>query len=346
MANKLRSAISYPHSRITNLDTMKQALLLWDEYHVIGPWKGFEPHHSPEIAEAWSLIGKVTVPHRSEQRAAHDEIVHFIEDKDRVSPKFLYKAQRANSDVYDVYPEKLLGETWYALEGAGLTSELRGNGDRPLTPWGGLIIMAKLADACAGDVFARVTDRSDAYRTIAAEMDASQAHARGTAATLPVLLSMIDARSLPLENIMRFRADETDPGLRYRLLDSVNDHIEALSHLQSPNQIRGLQDQYAREMRQNLTDLKDALRWNKIKFATSATVFTALTGAFATASALHTGPLHVGAALGAMTTAGLGLKELNDFFGAGLELSRKQRETIGKYPMAYMHALSKHRLRT
>jgi hypothetical protein len=98
-------------------------------------------------------------------------------------------------------------------------------------------------------------------------------------------------------------------------------------------------------MRQNLHDLRDALRSNKIKFTTSAAVLTLATGAFAAASALHAAPLQIGSALAAAGAAGFGFKGLASFFGAGLDLSERQRATMRQHPMAYMHVLSKQRLR-
>jgi hypothetical protein len=344
---KLRSAIHCPHSRVSNPSTMRQALLLWDNYHIIAPWADFDPGHTGEIAEAWSIIGGITVPDPVEQKHAHDDIVAFIKNRDRLSPRFFVSADRkSQQDIYEVYPQKLLGETWRHLEQAGLAGDLLPNADRPMSTWGGLVIMAKLADACAGNVFARVTDRTDAYRAIANEMTVSETGHHDVPSTVPVLLSMIDAQSIPLENLMRFRVDEQNPTLRHNLLDAVQDHPDVLRELQSPNQMKEGQDQFERRMRRNLADLRDALRFNKIKFVTSAAALTLVTGAFATAAALQTGPLQVGSAISAAASAGLGLKQLADFFGGGLDLSERQRSTMLKHPMAYMHLLSKQRLRT
>ncbi|MHC2722459.1 hypothetical protein [Bradyrhizobium diazoefficiens] len=344
---RLRSAIHYPHSRISSASTMKQALLLWDEYHLIAPWEDFDPEHEGEIAEAWSIIGKITVPDPVEQRRAHADIVTFIENREQLSRRFFVNADRASrQDVYEVYPTKLLEETWNKLERAGLAGDLLPNADRPMSTWGGLVIMAKLADACAGDIFARVTDRTDAYRAIANEMPKSGVRRQEAPSTIPVLLSIIDAQSIPLENIMRFRSDERDPTLRHNLLDAVQDHIDRLRELESPNQIRAVQDDFDRQMRKNLNDLRDALRYNKIKFVTSAAALTVATGAFAAAAALQTGPLQLGSAISAAASAGLGVKQLADFFGGGLDLSERQRNTMLKHPMAYMHLLSKQRLST
>lgn len=344
---KLRSAIHYPHSQITSTATMREALLFWDEYHLIAPFHDFAPAHTGEIAEAWSIIGRITVPNRTAQQQAHGEIVKFIENLDRLHPNFFLRNRNngQNLEIYEVYPQKLLGETWWRLEDAGLTGALLSNNDRPMSTWGGLVIMAKLADACAGRFYARVTDRVDAYRAIASEQNILERPRPHAAQAVPVLLKMIQASSIPIENLMRFRENERSPALRYKLLDVVQDHIEALRDIENADHVNYIQDRFEREMHQNLRDLRDALRFNKIKFATSAAVMTLATGAFAAAAALQTGPLQLGTALSALGTAGLGLKQMTDFFGGGLDLSEKQRSTMSNHPMAYMHLLSKHRVR-
>ena len=79
----IKSAIHYPSSSIRSLNTMKRALLLWDKYQVIGPFKEFEPDHNGLIREAWSLIGSVLVPEKSDQQRARGDIVEFLRDRER-----------------------------------------------------------------------------------------------------------------------------------------------------------------------------------------------------------------------------------------------------------------------
>lgn len=134
---------------------MKQALLFWDKYNIIAPWPDFKPDLESEIAEAWSIVGGTMVPDRSQKSQAHDDIVSFIENKGHLNDKFFFnKEWRGGArDIYEVYPQKLLGETWRKLEDEGFAGELLPDFDRPMSHWGGLVIMAKLADACAGDTY-------------------------------------------------------------------------------------------------------------------------------------------------------------------------------------------------
>jgi len=275
----LTSAIHYPHSSITDVNTMKRALLLWDKYNVIGPWQGFSPEHDGVIAEAFAEIGGVVVPEPREQQLAHDEIVSFLNLKDKLDHRFFLRqrgghgeSHRVPSDIYEVYPQKLLGPTWDALIEAGFAGrDLLPDADRPMTPWGGLLIMAKLADACAGKAFARVTDRVDAYRVIANEtfrpdFRLPPGEREDEASVVPILLSLIDATSIPIANLMRFRADERDPSLRHSMLARISSHIETLRQATSFNQITMIKEQFEKDMRLDLKQLRDALRTNKIRF--------------------------------------------------------------------------------
>ena len=206
------------------------------------------------------------------------------------------------------------------------------------------MVMAKLADACAGEVFARVTDQPVAYRAIASEAQRVNRQDTGRldeADVVPVLLSMVDATSIPISNLLCFRADEKDPTLRHNLLKSCSEHINAIRKAGSHNQIREIQEQFDRDMQSNLNKLRDTLRTNKVKFGTSAAVLTVATGVFGAIAAMTHAPIQIGTTLTALGIAGLGIKQVADIFGGGLDLTQRQRDTMEKHPMAYMHALSR-----
>ena len=94
-------------------------------------------------------------------------------------------------------------------------------------------------------------------------------------------------------------------------------------------------------MQVDLKRLRDTLRTNKVRFGTSTAILTAATGAFGAIAAMTHGPIQIGTTLAAFTSAGLGIKQVADIFGAGLDLTQRQRDTMEKHPMAYMHALSR-----
>ena len=66
--------------------------------------------------------------------------------------------------------------------------------------------MAKLADACAGDVFARITDRLLAFGMVAGRTE------EGAGAEpldiVPMTIPMLDVDAIPLERLLAFRRKE------------------------------------------------------------------------------------------------------------------------------------------
>ncbi len=348
----MTSAIHYPSARILDLATMKRAMLLWDRYKVIVPYKGFHLGHLGEIAEAWSLIGGEIIPTSSDKARAHEQISQFIRHRSRLNPQFFYgtprnidRVDRHVPEMYEVFPQKFLGKTWDELEQVGMTTAQSEANERPMTEWGGLVVMAKLADACAGSTFARVTDRRDAYRAIASESFINGTRVEITERTdeamvLPVLLSLVDASDVPLAKLIAYRAEEKDPFLRHNMLATISKHIIGLRKTTNLAQIRERQEAFEHAMKVDLFRLRDELRSNKVKFVTSTAVLTGIVGAFAVASALTHGAVQIGAGLVAAGTAGARMKDFSELFGSGLDLADKQRKLLELHPMAYMHEIT------
>lgn len=145
----MRSAIYYPEIEISSVSTMRSALLLWDELKVIAPFGGFQPHHdNRDIAAAWELIGGAMLHDRAQKHMAHDRINEMLEAG--VSVDVFYRDDGPPGRSYEMWPQKLLPETRDLLRQHGLTGGPLANGDYPFEELGGLAVMAKLADACAG----------------------------------------------------------------------------------------------------------------------------------------------------------------------------------------------------
>lgn len=141
---------------------MRSALLMWDEIKVIVPWEGFKPQHDrPAMAAAWELVGGTMSPDSVQQRRAHKSIKELLEAG--LSVDVLYRDDAPTQEAYEMWPQKLLPETWDLLREHRMTATPLANGDYPFEEQGGLAVMSKLADACAGTTFARWTDRFLAY---------------------------------------------------------------------------------------------------------------------------------------------------------------------------------------
>lgn len=126
----MRSALYYPHTHVSNSGLVKTALLLWDRLEYIVPWKHFPTHYSNhDLAEAMELIGRPHCPAPDEQREAHARLEEMISGP--LPPQFyLRRDHRRNrsweeEEPYEMYPEKLLPESWEILRRARVAGHLR-----------------------------------------------------------------------------------------------------------------------------------------------------------------------------------------------------------------------------
>ncbi len=228
----MRSAIYYPRTQVHSQQMMQSSLLLWDELHTIVPDRSYTPdyHGRRDMAAAWELVGQTLVPSASQQKRAHTAIETTLAGD---LPSDLYHVGRVDQpdDPYEVWPQKFSMQTWELMRRHRLTDLPLPNGDYPFTQEGGLLVMAKLADACAGSQFARVTDRLMAYGLIgsAERREASETE------VVPITLDLIDASTIPLENLIALRRREQSERrgsdytkLRHAYADTVQAQVAAL----------------------------------------------------------------------------------------------------------------------
>lgn len=196
----MRSALYYPHTEIRSESLLKTALMLWDRIHVIVPFEGYIPaYKSPEARKSFEIIGKCHYPSDDEKNQAHALIEDFATR--RLPEAFSYISVQSPQETYEVYPQKLLPETWNVLQHAGLVGNPLANADYPAAPPTGLSLMSLLADCCAGDSLVRVTDRSAAYASLSGlltestlgSVDAGEARE----SLLAVVLKVADADRIP-----------------------------------------------------------------------------------------------------------------------------------------------------
>ena len=342
----MRSAIYYPRTQVQSRQLMQSSLLLWDKLHTIVPDRCYTPDYGDrrDMAEAWELVGAKLVPSPSQKKRAHAAIETTLEAS--LSPDLYYVAQVDQpADPYEIWPQKFSTETWDLMRQHRLTDLPLPNGDYPFTQEGGLLVMAKLADACAGAQFARVTDRLMAYGLIGS----GDKRAGTEAEVVPITLDVIDASSIPLESLIALRRREQSERrgkdytqLRHNYADMVQAHVAALGAACDEFERDELNRQFRFRMETDLKELREALGANRIDLVLKPVVVAMLV----TGGSLLTGAVGVPAALmaGAAAAVGSSLKDVAktvaDFLNAGLNFDRKQRETMAKHPMAYMYALS------
>ena len=295
------------------------------------------------MAEAWELIGSSFVPSDAQKRRTHDAIEATL--KSILQPNLYHIDEIDNpNDIYEVWPQKLAADTFELMQRHSLTRLPLPNGDYPFTPEGGLLVMSKLADACAGTRFARVTDRLMAYGLIG-----SGSQRRATAAeVVPITLDLIDASSIPLKNLITLRKKEASERggsdytkLRHNYADVVQNHISELSSAVDPFEREELNRQFRDRMKSDLRDLRRELGGNKIDLVLKPIL---VAGIVAGGTLATGGTAPVALAAGAVAAAGSSMndvaKTVADFFSSHLNFNRKQKETMTKHPMSYMYALS------
>ncbi|MBY5366422.1 hypothetical protein HFO91_00360 [Rhizobium leguminosarum] len=342
----MRSAIYYPRSQVHSRPIMQSSLLLWDKLHTIVPMKHYRPDYldRQDMAEAWELIGASIVPNDAQRKRMHIDMETTL--KAGTLPPDLYYVGQVDqpSDPYEIWPQKLSEQTWDLMRSHRLTDLPLPNGDYPFTQEGGLLVMAKLADACAGSQFARVTDRLMAYGMIGSGDKRSATEAE----VVPITLDLIDATSIPIERLIALRKREASERrgsdftkMRHAYADAVHAHTIALGKALDQFERDEVNRQFKEKMEFDLKDLREALGANKLDLLMKPVVVaTVVTGA-SLASGLG---LPVALTAGAAAAAGSEWKDIAkavaDFFSSGFNFNRKQRETMTKHPMAYMYSLS------
>ena len=332
----MRSAIHYPDTKLQSPQAMASAMLLWDKLRVIVPFDGYRiEYDNCDMAGAWELIGKPLIPDDENKRQAHKSIETMLAAG--VPRQIQYREDLQLDQAYEIWPQKLNYETWELLKQSRMTSGPLANGDYPFDHEAGITIMSKLADACAGTTFARVTDKMLAYGLIGDrdEPVLAQSH------VVPLTLELIDANAISLEKLVDFRRREERErrggdykALRHAYADAVQSHVARLRDVESANHRDQLNEEFQDEMARYLAELNRAIGLAKAEMLLKPVVVSAVVGI---GGFLAAGPFAGIAGL----AAGPALKGLTDMFSAGIGFNERQRKAMDKNPMAYMYQLAR-----
>jgi hypothetical protein len=334
---RMRSAIYFPDAKIHSEKTMCAALLMWDEIKVIAPWQEYKPTYQRQsMAEAWELIGGTMRPDQAQQQKAHESITQLLESKTNIDVTY----QDANRP-FEVWPS-LMPETFHLLLQKGMTSGPLANGDYPFGEPEAFAVLGKLADACAGDVFARWTDRFLSYGLVG---DRDPEAALQTT-VVPLTLNMLDPESIPIQSLIDFRKREQSEGrgsdyreMRHRYADSLQKHVEATKTVASENQLTELRREFEEDTRRDLKELERALGSNLLQKLTAPIVVSSIVAA-GSWLAIHN--LHAAlAALAASGWASIAIEKATAALRWQNEFGTKQREILAKHPMAYLYQIQK-----
>jgi hypothetical protein len=343
----MRSALYYPFTSVEDEALIKTALLLWDRLEFIVPWQSFRPeYHNRNIQQAMELIGVPHCPTDDEKKNAHKHVEELVS---RHLPPHFY-INKEGYRPYEIYPEKLMGETWRLLEESQLSGEALESRDYPMTEAGGLTTMSILADCCAGKTRSRVTDRGDAYATLAGFLSSSsgdqqQAGKNSEETLVPITLNIINATSIDTRKLIAFRErEEKESGhslrdLRHRYIDCLEKYVLKLTTtVGNASDADEIKRQFDDDMRIDLANLKreigfakrEALLSKEILIAALAAVGTVATAAFGV-----TLPI-----LGAISAAGAPAT-VGGVLGAGNKYLSARKSILEKHPMAYVYELGR-----
>lgn len=349
----MRSALYYPHTSIGNEQLVKMALLLWDRLEYIVPWPQFRPRYSNRsISAAMELIGAPHCPDENEKKETHALLEGLVNRE--LPPEFYFEPQRhRRHERFEIYPEKLLPDSWQLLQRAKLSGKLLPNSDYPLSEHGGLMVMSALADCCAGNTRSRVTDRGDAYATIASllgnepyapKIKKSQAHGQ----LVPICLKIIDTKHLRIDTLIKLREREakdlnhTLRDLRHRYVDGIETYISRLvSEKTSKADAIEVQRQFADDMEADIKDLRAELGFARGEALFSKELFaTVLTAVGTAASWLFGIPL----ALEGVITLGGVPAAIGGLMGARNQYLKDRHAIMKEHPMAYLYEARRHGL--
>lgn len=338
----LRSALYYPHTDLENDDLLKTALLLWDKVELIVPHREYR-HEFPsrEVAEAVELLCVDRVPTEEEKRETHEALKRRF---DRANLPLPFYAR--SSGGYEIWPDKLLMETWEMLHEHSLVEYPAGNGDYNASNSAGLLIMSVLADSLAGETRARITDESSAYAALAAMLseskgsnDGASGGAYGRLAQVP--LPMLDLAQVSLDDAVSFRERERDdPGLtdlRHRYVGFLENYVTQLRLVTKTSDIEEILRVFQSDAEGDLRELERQLAGTKRRLISAKSVFAIVSG-LGMAAIGH----FMGASLaieGTLTAAGTPLA-IWDLIGNVGEYGESRSEVLTRHPLAYIHQLA------
>ena len=344
----MSKALYYPHTEVVSPVILKNALLLWDEIETIVPHREWKPSRPSDrlTNRALDLVVRHRVPTDTERRQA-DAVLAGMANDGQLTKLVQATSRGPLRRDYLIYPEKFLDQTWHMLERGGMAQRVEAQSDFGVPAVIGLLMMATLADACAGTQIHKVTDRSQAYEWLGEQharalgsqyvtgFDVSQV-APGHDRLVALSLEVLDARSIPLRRLVELREHEVRrPGsgygaMRRRYAARLQSHLTQVGkEARSASDIAELERQFKQEMRGDLADLKADLGLANLKTLFSKEVaLSALILAGSLAAPIE-GLTALGSQIGSVGIVPL-LKAAVDIRGA-------RREVLKRHTMSWLY---------
>lgn len=340
------SALYYPHTSIRSPGLIKTALLLWDHVECIVPDTYERSTHMPrDLAEATEIIVRPHKPSESAKMRVHERLTALM--KNGVPPWV-----RANAgpdglhDHYLMYADKLLHETWTFLAHHDLLAPSPDARDYAVPPALGLLMLAMLADECAGTTRTKVTDREQAYNWLfgamtselggeyLATVDASHladTYDRLVTATVRIL----NVESIPMNRLLSVRKknDAALRPLRKRYLERLGQHVSAML---APKVSLSDRDELARSFEADMAGDFAALRQD-LGYAAKEALFSKEIGVCALAVAgVAFAPATLPVAAKTLATVGVGA-----LLSTHTKYRKARAKALADHPTSWLYSVSR-----
>ena len=264
----MQSALYYPFTSPEGESFLKTALFLWDHVYFIVPNADFRPYgDTPDADEALEIIGRNYVPTDKDKKNVHEELMDICTGP--LLSKLNFELERPER-AYDIYPEKLLPETWEMLAESQLAKVVSNTGDVHQASTGPLFtyyMMSLLAVCCSHERKRLVTDNVDPYRTLAKILVDSDSEAINSQEDwhqrlINLNLNGPDFDKVSLRKLLDIRKKESKllKDLRNAFSMAVDQTASDIcKYAENPNIVRELIDDFNNTMEKDLKELKRAL---------------------------------------------------------------------------------------
>lgn len=260
----------------TDIGLLSTAILLWDSLEVIVPWEGFripvevgrsQLEEDEAIRDAFELVVKPRALTEKEKQKVHTRLADLISKGVPNSLRF-----EVQVDNFNMYPSKMLPETWDMLKDAGLSS-IGTYGYQGLQRDFALVVMGVVAEICAGKTKRKVTNYSDAHSAYSRLIGAREEEepdfkpdlqgAYGSFASIG--LKAVDATEFPLQKLVELRKREEKDGLlpplRRNYRNALDRYVERLSkEAESASDVQQIESEFEAEIRDDFRHLREILK--------------------------------------------------------------------------------------
>lgn len=304
------SCLYHPNWSVSDPVFLAEALLLWDRLWLITPYEEWDHqfnHQDKAVAralqDAHDAHTRNHVPSKAEKAACHSILSRLFVDRHDLIHGYLAATDRAPTFIH---AEKLCPESVRLLEDHGAIAVGAGIHVHDLISQ---LVMAVLAQCCAGNSLVQVTDRSHQFSLgCRSRIDAEASNEEAIEKNPDAL----DVRTMILKRIPMIRSSDRDPGLLRRVLrarekdevnglriafrDTITGYIERVVRCTTELEVKDVLEDFDAAVEQDRRRLLRELRRTAVSAVISkegvvALLAGALLGA-ATLGGLATGVLH------------------------------------------------------